>query len=156
MKYAYGFVVPDSIVRGPNMGPTWVLSAPDGPHVGPMNLARGVGWGCFILLWFISKSKWFVGFLWTYSSGLLHGHWGNHMMLMGHHMIAPMAVKQSWKILVSLTFYNCNNNTKKIKKSYMHNSWGWMYGTIATSMIRNNSIDITFIYLGNGFFSSSL
>ena len=25
------------------MGPTWVLSAPDGPHVGPMNLAiRGV------------------------------------------------------------------------------------------------------------------
>ena len=25
--------------RGANMGPTWVLSAPDGPHVGPMNLA---------------------------------------------------------------------------------------------------------------------
>ena len=24
------------------MGPTWVLSAPDGPHVGPMNLAIGV------------------------------------------------------------------------------------------------------------------
>ena len=24
---------------GANMGPTWVLSAPDGPHVGPMNLA---------------------------------------------------------------------------------------------------------------------
>ena len=23
------------------MGPTWVLSAPDGPHVGPMNLAIG-------------------------------------------------------------------------------------------------------------------
>ena len=23
----------------PSMGPTWVLSAPDGPHVGPMNLA---------------------------------------------------------------------------------------------------------------------
>ena len=30
---------PDSKVRGANMGPTWVLSAPDGPHVGPMNLA---------------------------------------------------------------------------------------------------------------------
>ena len=26
-------------VHGANMGPTWVLSAPDGPHVGPMNLA---------------------------------------------------------------------------------------------------------------------
>ena len=25
--------------NGANMGPTWVLSAPDGPHVGPMNLA---------------------------------------------------------------------------------------------------------------------
>ena len=30
---------PDSKVYGVNMGPTWVLSAPDGPHVGPMNLA---------------------------------------------------------------------------------------------------------------------
>ena len=30
---------PDSKVHGANMGPTWLLSAPDGPHVGPMNLA---------------------------------------------------------------------------------------------------------------------
>ena len=30
---------PDSKVHGANMGPTWVLWAPDGPHVGPMNLA---------------------------------------------------------------------------------------------------------------------
>ena len=30
---------PDSKIRGANMGPTWVLFAPDGPHVGPMNLA---------------------------------------------------------------------------------------------------------------------
>ena len=34
---------PDSKVHGANMGPTGVLSAPDGPHVGPVNLAiRGV------------------------------------------------------------------------------------------------------------------
>ena len=32
---------PDNKVHGANMGPTWVLSAPDGPHVGPMNLAIG-------------------------------------------------------------------------------------------------------------------
>ena len=32
-------MIPDSKVHGANMGPTWVLSAPDGPHVGPMNLA---------------------------------------------------------------------------------------------------------------------
>ena len=30
---------PDSKVHGANMGPIWVLLAPDGPHVGPMNLA---------------------------------------------------------------------------------------------------------------------
>ena len=31
--------IPDSKIHGANMGPTWVLSAPDWPHVGPMNLA---------------------------------------------------------------------------------------------------------------------
>ena len=30
---------PDSKIHGANMGPTRVLSAPDGLHVGPMNLA---------------------------------------------------------------------------------------------------------------------
>ena len=30
--------IPDSKAHGANMGPTWFLSAPDGPHVGPMNL----------------------------------------------------------------------------------------------------------------------
>ena len=30
---------PDSKVHGANMGPTWVLSFPGGPHVGPINLA---------------------------------------------------------------------------------------------------------------------
>ena len=32
-------VYPDSEVHMANMGPTWVLSAPDEPHVGHMNLA---------------------------------------------------------------------------------------------------------------------
>ena len=32
------YTTPDSKVRGANMGPIWVLLAPDGPHVGPMNL----------------------------------------------------------------------------------------------------------------------
>ena len=30
---------PDCKIHEVNMGPTWVLSAPDGPHVDPMNLA---------------------------------------------------------------------------------------------------------------------
>ena len=29
---------PESKVHGANMGPSWVLSTPDGPHVSPMNL----------------------------------------------------------------------------------------------------------------------
>ena len=42
--------IPDSKVHGANMGPTWVLSAPDGPHVGPMNLAirDGLIWKYYI------------------------------------------------------------------------------------------------------------
>ena len=36
------FTCPDSKVHGANMEPTWVLSAPDGPHVGLMNLATRV------------------------------------------------------------------------------------------------------------------
>ena len=30
---------PDNKIHGANMEPTWVLSAPYGPHVGPMKLA---------------------------------------------------------------------------------------------------------------------
>ena len=30
---------PDNKVHGANMGPTWVLSTPVGPHVGPMDIA---------------------------------------------------------------------------------------------------------------------
>ena len=33
------FPIPNNKNHGANMGPTWVLSAPDGPNVGPMNLA---------------------------------------------------------------------------------------------------------------------
>ena len=46
------FTAPDSKVHGANMGPTWVLSAPDGSHVGPMNLA--IRDGCVhLFLWYI-------------------------------------------------------------------------------------------------------
>ena len=46
----YPVYSPDCKVHGTSMGPAWVLSAPDGPHVGPMNLAvRGV-WSCCNLM----------------------------------------------------------------------------------------------------------
>ena len=42
---AFVIAVPESKVHGANIGPTWVLSAPDGPHVGLMNFAiRGAIW----------------------------------------------------------------------------------------------------------------
>ena len=43
---------PDSKVHGVNMGPAWVLSAPAGPHVGPMNLAlRDAVFEQWVVLW---------------------------------------------------------------------------------------------------------
>ena len=58
---------PDSKVHGANMGPTWVLSAPGRPHVGPMNLAiRAFPHGdimagtCFPHRWpFVRRIQWF-------------------------------------------------------------------------------------------------
>ena len=37
--FIFSITFPDSKVRGANMGPTWGLWAPDGPHIGPINLA---------------------------------------------------------------------------------------------------------------------
>ena len=39
-----GYGYPDSKVHGANMGPTWVLSAPCGPYVGPMKFAIWVSY----------------------------------------------------------------------------------------------------------------
>ena len=49
-------VIPDSKVHGANMGPTWVLSAPAGPHVGPMNLAIRVG-STYVILWWLHNDR---------------------------------------------------------------------------------------------------
>ena len=47
---------PDSKVHGANMGPTWVLSAPDGLHVGPMNLAIREKIQAYMRLWHVRLS----------------------------------------------------------------------------------------------------
>ena len=41
---------PDNKVHWANMGPIWVLSAPDGSHVGPMNLAHRISMPEFKLI----------------------------------------------------------------------------------------------------------
>ena len=45
----YMLMYPDSKAHGANMGPIWVLLAPGGPHVGPMNLAIRVWAGCSLI-----------------------------------------------------------------------------------------------------------
>ena len=80
MTVVYIATKPDNKVHGANLGPTWVLSAPDGPHVGPMKLAireckdlltfSTVVLACIIWLLFLcailskklfsSSSSWFV------------------------------------------------------------------------------------------------
>ena len=47
---------PDKKVHGANMGPTWVLSAPDGPHFGPMNLVIGISSSNAKLLYVVHNS----------------------------------------------------------------------------------------------------
>ena len=54
---------PDSKVHGTNMAPTWVLSAPDGPHIGPMNLAiravmRKTCPSCDLIVWVAWLGRW--------------------------------------------------------------------------------------------------
>ena len=48
---------PDSKVHGANMGPTWVLSAPGGPHIGPISLAIRV-----LMAWLLASP----GYQWPY------------------------------------------------------------------------------------------
>ena len=70
---------PDSKVHGANMGPAWVLSAPDGPHVGPMNLGRFVH--VFLLSQLISPNKVDDAIILHILSGVFILEFYNHGML---------------------------------------------------------------------------
>ena len=58
---------PDSNVHVAHMGPTWILSAPGGPHVGPMNLAIRV-YKLYDATWI--HLMWVLSFRTENSSGL--------------------------------------------------------------------------------------
>ena len=67
---------PDSKVHGANMGPIWVLSTADGPHVAPINLAI---WENFAGIRYMALNIWKIFFRstvfqarvlhWPYASG---------------------------------------------------------------------------------------
>ena len=66
--YTYSINIPDSNVHEANMGPAWVLSAPGGPHVGPMNLVVWDKTSWFLVLdtqatltSSVSSADWFAG-----------------------------------------------------------------------------------------------
>ena len=65
------------------MGPTWVLSAPDGPHVGPMNLAIQPNmqqlWAVFIMV-ILAVITGFMRFVTSHSSGFPNWNWDARMI----------------------------------------------------------------------------
>ena len=61
----YTAMYPDSKVHGAKMGPTWILSAPDGPHVGPMNLAIRVAIPCEFYKEYPSLLAW-AWYIWLF------------------------------------------------------------------------------------------
>ena len=72
--------IPDSKVHGANMGPTWVLSVPDGPHVGPMPCYQGytlynMCTDSFVVT--LSSLNWVKWFICPYSAWMLYRLWGN-------------------------------------------------------------------------------
>ena len=77
----YSDLYPYSKVYGANMGPTWVLSAPDGPHVGSMNLDIRVAWWLWDCQWGKHHGPQLAGILscvneWSQIDlGTTHLHW---------------------------------------------------------------------------------
>ena len=50
--------LPDSKVHEAYMGPTWVLSAPGGPHVSPMKIAIRAGYARMAMDVYACKNTW--------------------------------------------------------------------------------------------------
>ena len=86
------------------MGPTWVLSAPCGPHVGPMNLAirDDVDMCCFV----------------TVMSSVLAGSWymyryHSEIILQRNHNFVSMSAEWPWMIWVNPNGTKLQQNTTK-------------------------------------------
>ena len=69
---------------------------------------------CFVLLGYITILSGFMCLIYSYSSGLLHWHWGNHT-------IAPVPVKQPWRIWVNWCIPN--HNEIRLFTNCAHNFW---------------------------------
>ena len=89
--FSYPNNTPGSKVHGANMGSIWVLPAPDGPHVGPINLAirDSIGWTYTIHANYHScGSRIIVSSCSLVLAIFIHIH-----CLLGNHIITQLSVK---------------------------------------------------------------
>ena len=107
----------DSKVHGANMGTTWVLSAPGGPHVGPTNLAIWVKlWYNPIIVIVPLRQPWIM---WSNQSMMTSSN-GNISALLalcaGNSPVpAQRPVTRSFKVFFDL----------RLNKRLGKRSWGW-------------------------------
>ena len=110
--------IPDSKVHGANMGPTRVLSAPGGPHVGPMNLAirdalmlRLASGGCQASSWWRHQMETFPRY-WPFVRGI-------------HRSPVNSPHKGQWARSFDVSFDLRPH--KRLSKQW----WGWLYETLS-------------------------
>ena len=116
---------PDSKVPGANMGPIWVPSAPDGPHVGPMKLVVGVSslgnsldvWQC----WQNQSYRIFQGML--YDGGI-------HSSLLYFNFIALLPYSSACPM------FACNELLIRVPNN-RHSSSNYLVTTIAIQCVRD-------------------
>ena len=96
---------PDSKVHGANMGPNWVLPAPYGPHVGPMNLAITVvslSWRRTVFFFF--QARWTPATPWSDFIAMITTHGTPYQTWLQMLQLAAMRfkVQLSPRVLVSI------------------------------------------------------
>ena len=105
-----GINPPDINVHGANMGPTWLLSSPGGPHVEPMNLAI---WAIVRKL-FLSKDWHTVIENEIYPRNLCFGVWLYISQILQDYFTSPYAsirlLQCQWSIPVTLQWRHNNRD----------------------------------------------
>ena len=101
---------PDSRVHGANMGPTWVLSAPRGPHIGIMNL---VIWVIWILLSAIITASQHARCGWPsfWLSGNSHLSWGGRRYVCQVCPVVPLCFLAPYQRHISRTIFHRDSNS---------------------------------------------
>ena len=131
---------PDSKVHMANMGPTWVLSAPGGPHVGPVNLAIWVviaQWLprsisiCLWINWVPNNKLIIINVCSDYASFVLYHRYWMHSPGACHQIVSKSHTWKKKKTLFKSPWNKCNwyvidynlslNNFIMVRVSY--DSW---------------------------------